>query len=426
MVARLTMDHDRFAVAAAALMLAIAVVLSILLIRAPGTSDVEMFLIWGSLGRQHGIAAGYKVMVDHWPQTVLGGDRSAGGGEYPPLGFAWLTLVCIAADIAGVSHFLAYKCGLLLFSLISTGMIWWLYRSMALAAAFQAAIILCTSGLGYMDIVPVPFLIGALWAMREERPVTGLLLFLVSVLLKWQPLILAPFLAVHMLKINDLPSIGRVFSQRLTWRLTAGLLAVVGCVWAAFGASPVQAFLWALHHPYLSGNALNAAWVATFLIRLFGSPDFTFSSEIAFLTLPAVWLMPFKLVFFALFGVVLLRFIRVERTFANCLIFGILGVVTYGIWNSAVHENHWFVAMIVAFMLAGESRTAPTYWIAILTAAMFNVNLFVFYGITGPEVIARDVGIDLSVILSLLFVAIWFLLVRHAWSLGLTRQPAEQ
>jgi ABC-type dipeptide/oligopeptide/nickel transport system permease component len=100
--------------------------------------------------------------------------------------------------------------------------------------------------------------------------------------------------------------------------------------------------------------------------------------------------------------------------------------VTYGIWNSAVHENHWFVAMIVAFMLAGESRTAPTYWIAILTAAMFNVNLFVFYGITGPEVIARDVGIDLSVILSLLFVAIWFLLVRHAWSLGLTRQPAEQ
>jgi hypothetical protein len=331
--------------------------------------------------------------------------------------------VCILADIAGMSHFLAYKCGLLLFGFLSTGMIWLLYRNMALTAAFHTATILCTSGLGYMDIVPVPFLIGALWAIRDERPVTGMLLFLVSSLLKWQPLILAPFLLVHMLNINDPFAIFQAFTRRLTWRLIVSVLAVAVCLAAAFGTLPARAFLWALHHPFLSGNALNVAWIATFLTRLFASPDFAFSGEVSYLTLPAVYLMPFKLVFFALFGLVLLRFIRVERDFVNLLVFSILGVLTYGIWNSAVHENHWFVAMVAAFMLAGESRSAPAFWIAILVSVMLNVNLFVFYGITGSEVIARDVGIDLSVILSLLFVAIWFLLVRYGLSLPLARRP---
>jgi hypothetical protein len=54
---------------------------------------------------------------------------------------------------------------------------------------------------------------------------------------------------------------------------------------------------------------------------------------------------------------------------------------------------------------------------------MLNVNLFVFYGITGQEVIARTVGIDLSVILALLFGAIWLLLFFYGWSIGPVHAP---
>jgi len=135
-------------------------------------------------------------------------------------------------------------------------------------------------------------------------------------------------------------------------------------------------------------------------------------------------LLPYKLVFFLLFVVILLRFIRAERTFANCLLFAALGVVTYGVWNFAVHENHWFIALVPAMMLAGYANDSASRWIAILIGVMFNVNLFVFYGITGEPVIGRTIGVDLSLVLALIFIAIWGLLCWHAWSVPTRRAHA--
>jgi hypothetical protein len=260
------------------------------------------------------------------------------------------------ADVIGISHFLALKFALLAFSFASTGMIWFLSRSIALAAAFQGATMLGASGLGYMDVVPAPFLIGALWAIRDDRPVLGFVLLLLSILLKWQPLIIAPFLLLHMLDISDLRSIGRAFFRPLTWRLGAALAVTALCVGAVFGTLPLQAFLWALRHPFLSGNTLNVPWVATFLVRLLFSPDFAIADEIAYVTSSPLRLLPFKLIFFALFTVVALRFMRLERTFSNCLLFSVLGAVTYGVWNAAVHENHWFIALVPAFILESDSN----------------------------------------------------------------------
>ena len=418
------MDQLRFTKLAATLMLAITFVLSGLLVRAAGTGDVSAFVRWGSLGQEYGLVQGYKVMVDRWPETVLGGNWSAGGGEYPPLGFAWLYLLSNLADaIFGGPHYAAFKIAVLAFSFISTGMIWLLSGSVALAAAYQAATILSAPGLGYMDVVPAPFLIGALWAIRKDRPVPGFVLFLLSILLKWQSLIIAPFLLLHMLEISDLRSIGRAFVKPVTWQLGAAFLITVLCVGAVFGASPLRAFHWGLLHPYLSGNALNIPWVATFVVRLLFSPDFAIGKELPLITWPQPYLLPFRLIFFALFILIVLRFVRVERTFTNCLLFSVLGVVTYGVWNSAVHENHWFVALVPAFILVVEAKDCPARWISILVAVMLNVNLFVFYGIAGQEVVSRAVGIDLSVILALIYGAIWLLLLSYAWSIRPVTAP---
>jgi hypothetical protein len=411
------MDHDRFTNHAAAFLLVTACVLSALLIRAPGTGDVGMFLIWGALGQEHGLVEGYRVMVERWSDTILGGMRSAGGGESPPLGFVWLYAVCEAADLIGVSHFLALKSALFVFSLASTGMIWLFSRSIALAAGFQGATILSAAGLGYTDVVFAPFLIGALWAIRDDRPVLGFILFLLSILLKWQPLIIAPFLVLYMLKISDLRSMGRALVKPLTWKLGIILLVVVLCISAVFGDLPLRAFLLAFHHPYLSGNALNMPWVATFLLHLVGSPQSAFTDTVDYVMLPPIRLLPFRLIFFVLFVFILLRFVRTERNFANFLLFSVLGTVTYGVWNSAVHENHWFIALVPAFVLAGEADTHTNRWIAILIAVMLNVNLFVFYGVTGDALIVRTVSIDLSVILALLYGVIWFSLFFLVFSI---------
>jgi hypothetical protein len=415
-----------FKLQAAALLLAMLMVLALLLVRSAGTEDVPVFLAWSKLAQDHGLVGGYQVMVDRWPETTLGRHWELAGGEYPPLGFAWLYLVAVLADVIGVSHLLMFKVGILVCSFASTLMVWLCCRSLPLTAAFQGATVLSATGLGYLDVVAAPFLIATLWAVREERPVLGFAAFVVGGLLKWQVLLIAPFLLLHVLRITDLRSLGRAFAQSLLWQLVAVTTITVLVLGMLFGDSPALAFLYALRHPFLSGNALNVPWIATLFARLLLSPDFSLGDELVYVELPMAMLLPFKLVFFGLLAWILLRFLRVERCFANLLLFSTLGVVTYGVWNSAVHENHWFMALIPAFLLAGTVRDEAARWVCLLVSVMLNVNLFVFYGITGQEVVSRNVGIDLSIVLALLYIAIWLSLTRYTWSVRPVRSAVFQ
>ena len=410
-------EVGRFKTEAAGLLLAVAMVLTLLLVRSAGTEDVEAFLAWAKLAQQHGLVNGYRVMVDRWPETYLGHHWELRGGEYPPLGFAWFYLVVTLADIIGVSHLLMFKAAILVFSFASTLTVWLFSRSLPLAAAFQGATMLIATGLGYTDVVTAPFLIGALWAVREDRPVLGYVLFIIGVLIKWQLLLITPFLLLHVLQLTDWRSVGRALTQPRFWQLTGVTAGAILGIGAIFGDSPLVAFLYALRHPFLSGNALNLPWIATLFVRILHSPSFSLSDELTYVELSMPMLLPFKLVFFGLLAWILQQFLRVERSFANSLLFSVLGVVTYGVWNSAVHENHWFVALVPAFLLVGTVRDEATRWVCLVVAVMLNVNLFVFYGITGEEVISRSVGIDLSVVLALLYLAMWLSLVRYVWSI---------
>jgi len=418
-------EQGRFTKLAATLMLAITLVLSALLVRASGAGDAFQFVEWGHLGQEYGLVQGYKVMVDRWPESMFGGNWSAGGGVYPPLGFAWLYLLCDLADtVVGGHHFAAFKIAVLAFSFVSTGMIWLLSRSVALAAGYQAATILSSTGLGYTDVVLAPFLIGALWAILKDRPVFGFVLFLFSTLFKWTPIIIAPFLLLHLLNISNLRSIGRTFVKSVTWQLGVAFVITVLCVGSIFGISPLRAFHWSLLDPFLSANALNIPWLATFLVQLLSSPHFAIDEKVVPIIMGSQpYLLLFRLVFFVLFLLILHRFVRVERTFANCLLFSVLGVVTYGVWNTSVHENHWFIALVPAFILVIDAKDCHACWIAMLIAVMLNVNLFVFYGIAGQEVVSRAVGIDLSVILALIYGAVWLLLLSYAWSIRPVTPP---
>ena len=415
MLAGPELDRVRFNKQAAVLLLAITLLLSLLLLRAEGTSDVGMFLIWGALGHEHGVLDGYRIMVENWPETVLGGNRAAGGGEYPPLGFAWLTMVRSMSDGLGLSPLLGYKINLLACSFVSTGLILLMSRSLVLTAAFHAATILSVSGLGYMDIVAAPAVIGALWAMREDRPVLGFTLLIFGILIKWQFLIIAPVLLVHMLNIRSMRDLLAMLGGKLFWRLVGTSAVIGGGTAAIFGLLPVQALLLALRHPFLSGTTMNVPWIATFLWRVFFDPDFVIAGEVDFLLVPPGALLPFKIMFFALFALIMLRFIRADRNFRTCLYTAILVVLTYAVWNSAVHENHWFVALIPAFFMAAHSPATFDNWVALWAAILLNVNLFVFYGITGIELLPRHVGIDLSVVASVLFLAVWWLLMVPGW-----------
>ena len=109
------------------------------------------------------------------------------------------------------------------------------------------------------------------------------------------------------------------------------------------------------------------------------------------------------------------------KTFTNCLLFSIVGLVTYAIWNSGVHENHLFVPAILAYMLMLYERSREHWAIVTILAVMFNVNLFVFYGVTGTQLQSPVVGIDLSVLLAMLYAVAWLLLAVYAWRVASSR-----
>jgi hypothetical protein len=110
--------------------------------------------------------------------------------------------------------------------------------------------------------------VAALWAIRDKRPLSGFVLFLLSILPKWQPLIIAPFLLAHTLEVSDIRSLRRALVNPVTWKLAIALLVTVSCVGAVFGDAPLGAFHWVLLHPFLSGDTLNIPWVTTFVARM--------------------------------------------------------------------------------------------------------------------------------------------------------------
>jgi hypothetical protein len=170
-----------------------------------------------------------------------------------------------------------------------------------------------------------------------------------------------------------------------------------------------------MNHPVLSGNALNLPWVAGFFYKLLFFPSFSRQDELMYSMLPSIYLMPVKVIFWIVFGAVFVRAVRSEKTFTNCLLFSIVGFMTYVIWSPGVHENHLFVPVILAYMLMLHERTREHWAIVTILAVMSNVNMFVFYGVTGTELQSRVVGVDLSVILAILYAVAWLLLTVYAW-----------
>jgi hypothetical protein len=198
--------------------------------------------------------------------------------------------------------------------------------------------------------------------------------------------------------------------------VTIALLGVV------FGLDPERSLWHNMNHPFLSGNALNLPWVGEFFYTLLSSSSLSRQDELQALIPRSTYLLPFKIIFWIVFATVVILAIRAEKTFKNCLLFSIVGLVTYVIWNSGVHENHLFVAVILAYMLMLHQRTREHWAIVTVLAVMFNVNMFVFYGVTGTKLQSPVVGVDLSGVLAMLYAVAWLLLVMYAWEVTQPRK----
>jgi hypothetical protein len=384
---------------------------SLMMIRAPGTSDVLVWRDWMNTAYQDGLVQGYSHVIE----SAFG---EPGGGDYPPVSFAILYLTRIFGDIIGLPQRGSIKVLILIFQFLSAGLILLISRDVWMAAAFNTSILVFSVCLGYLDVCLAPWLILAFSAFRSERHVLGTAFFLLACLIKWQPLIVAPFIAIYLLQISDLQSLWGSLARSSFWKLVMVTGVTILAVTLLFGYTPLLSLRNAMGHLYLSGNALNVPWIVGCLVTLLLSSSFSIRvDEFPIILAPStVYLIPVKVMFFVLFATVLVRAMRSELSYQNCLLFSLTGFVTYVMWNAGVHENHWFVAVILAYMLVLHSRTREHWTIATMITIMGNINLFTFYGLTGtPEIQSRVIGIDLSMILAELYALAWLFLVAYTF-----------
>lgn len=333
--------------------------------RFPGTEDVPTFwLRWAELVASQGLREGYR----------------AAFADYPP----GLFFVYALADVlfGTVSPFVLVK-GAIIVGLVAGALVYFSWsQSLGWTVALLFALLLNSVALGYMDVLYLGPLFGSLWAMKNGRTVFAGLCFALAVILKWQPLVIAPFFLVQASGL----SIERRQTPRV-WAGALGRLALGAALPAALSLVLVdpamiwRAFSLATSHRALSLQALNANWlIELFLYSRQGG------AHVYEVTVGAGLVTTMRLFFYAAYGLVFGLFAIKPRRFDEFLWFACVGFLTYFLLNVGVHENHLFVPMVLAFLLpcAGRGESAA---VVVFLAAMANVNLLIFYGIEGSPLL---------------------------------------
>jgi len=378
----------------AANIMAALVVVTSLLFPVRGTGDMKIWERWTGNAMRLGVVAGFR----------------ENDNDYPPLSNVVLWVTGHAGHVAGLPVATAIKLSLVIF-LAATLIVFyaWVGRT-GLTLGLWSVFVLNAAGMGYLDIYVVPPLIMSLWALQQSTAAAAVTWFTVACLVKWQPLLIGPFLILHVGRACWPPSSVNV-RRFLAMFVPSLLLFVVSIV--IFEPYPFfRAFAKSLGHRVLSGDTLNLPWIATWLYHGFNQGVAGLTGQVASIPSAPLWLrLPFKLVFAWQFLVLLYRYVNGQVCAERTLAYSLVGFLAYVTLSSGVHENHWFLPSFLAIALLQYGRR----WLrpAVAVGIVANLNLLLFYGITGHGLeFTRVAGIDVTVPLAAAVVAMYFWMAR--------------
>jgi hypothetical protein len=380
------------------LVIILLILIALLPLHSHGTGDVDYWLDWIAIIERDGFIAGYVPI-------------------YPPMVWVLLQGVAFSYHALNIEVFLAVKWSLVIFLLLTSGIFLLWTRNLLLTALLHLSLVLSSVALGYLDIWLAPTILLAFWALKERKFFLFSVFFTISSLIKQPPWLLAPFLIVYIMRetggIKQWKATLTVLLRDVV--LPAGVL--VGVMALTFGERILEPLRVAVSHSSLSANALNYNWLTTYFLRLtqperFGPIDgvggvFGYSpvTEWTAADWPIVGIPRFLFAVFYLGA--LLIFLRRSNSFDNLVRFTIAGYMAYCIFNIGVHENHFFLAGFLAFVLCWANPRDM--YATLILALMANINLFMFYGIDGSDyAYNHQIGMDITVPLAL-FNVVFFL-----------------
>ena len=381
---------------------------ALVLIHTRGTTDVTRYwMVWADKILKFGFVDGYREI----------------GMDYPPLTSQVLGFAVWVGGLVGATNLLSIKISALLALLASTAIFWRVTQHYWAAILFFVAVMLHSAGDGYLDIYYAPLLIGALTALRNNRFGWFSLFYAIACLFKWQPLIIGPFLGIYIWrKMNDGTHSQRdrlsIVIQCLTPPLLAGLAAIL-----IFGAQPLghALYLTFTMHKMLSAFALNLPWVVSHTLEVvmperFGSLN---AGEAHILNnAPNGVQLALRLLFVGVYGLLMLRAWTRSLSFTTTVSYCLAGFMTYCLLSTGVHENHMFIAVLLALYLFSMSEISveTVIWVAV----MLNVNLYLFY--SGDGILAKLPRNLFGVVDTALLASIFNCVVYGAWVFGYLRR----
>jgi hypothetical protein len=359
------------------------VLISFLFFYSPGTSDVKEDLRWISNAEKFGVIDGY----------------TENGDSYPPLIPLFLYSVSKITKALNLPVVTSFKLSLYLFLYLSAVVFYVETRNLFLTSAMILSFILNTVALCYLDIFMVPLLLLSYFALMRNRLTTFGILFAFSCMIKFQPLIFLPAIFIYLFTHQSI---------RTLWlRVFLPASGVVLIFLLIFKIELLTALARALfYHHQLSANAANLNWLLTYLLHVFKPEEFgplvNGRADFISTTNPAIWL-PSRILFVFAFLWSLKQFHRCEKSIENLLLFSLIGYLIYFAFNTGVHENHLFPAMLLGFLI--YARNPRFVRNLVIISVIANLNMMLFYGINGAGLpFSRIVVIDLSVALALLTV----------------------
>jgi hypothetical protein len=366
----------------------------------PGTEDVETLHRW----TQEITAYGVRGALAH------------GLADYPPLTYVFLAALAQLAQAFGIGWFIALKSSLLLFLAAISACFYWFTRNLILTAGFELSLVLNSVALGYIDVYFGLFVIAALFLLQRGNLSLGLLLFTTSCFIKWQPLIIAPFVGLYVLAAakNGSGGSGRLRHVIAPFALSA--VAVVIPIFAFFGTNVFTALRRIVSYGYISANALNLGWIHTWALHLvqpdkYGALESGQNDLIG--TQEALTTLPEKILFCAIYALILIVFARQKKSFERLIAYSMLGYMACFLFNTGVHENHLFLVSCLAWILVSLD---PDYLVrSVSLSIVANANLFLFYGVFGqplpfPRVIA---GVDITLWFAVANLVLFFDVLLH-------------
>jgi hypothetical protein len=348
---------------------------------APGTEDVGAWREHMDTFSRAGLVQGYVQIND----------------DIPPLGASLLWLMSLIAGLAGLPAIAVLKVALGLFTVTSVKIFYDWTRSPIFCLGLFSAVIF-NVGLGYLDVLYLPFLLWSLRDLQAARYRRGAVLYCLAGLIKWQPFIAGPFFFLQLV----LPG------WRFGFRNVLPALLVGIVVAAGFGfVELANALLIAMEQNFISGQALNLMWLVTAFLQYTGIGGSSLQEGLVHwqLDLSGEIGLASKLLFLGFYGALIWRYVVSDRSFATTLLFATAAFSVYFAFGFSVHENHLFVACALGLALGyliPEMR-----FLAALLIGMSAMNLLLFYGLSGAGLgFSRVYGLDISVLFAILMIAV--------------------